>query len=252
VTFSFTDYALKTKLSGDFGVHTRAAVERIQRTHGLQLNGVIGPATPNEPQGMNATKRTRLLRVVAVTSLLSLTFSAYGASVKNPDVKLNSNPRMRYEITAAVKGALGAFEAIGGHVDYKVMNPACVPLTPYNGATVEPKKALPVVYERTGDGVYKGVVYVDQVQDEDYFGLGVCHWSIVGATADFHHGQVNFSPAIYLKDILAGTEVVRYFSLHSYENVSHDSIDVGAPSKSAYNEPERTFTITLKAAEKLQ
>ncbi len=201
---------------------------------------------------MNVTKRTRLLRILALTSLLSLTFSAYGASMKNPDIKLNPNPRMRYEITATVKGAPGAFEAIGGHVDYKVMNPACVPLTPYNGATVEPKKALPVVYERTGDGVYKGVVYVDHVQDEDYFGLGVCHWSIVGATADFHHGQVNFSPAIYLKDILAGTEVVRYFSLHSYENVSHDSIDVGAPSKSAYNEPERTFTITLKAAEKLQ
>lgn len=172
--------------------------------------------------------------------------------MKKPDIKLTPNPRMRYEITATLKGAPGPFETMGGRVDYKVMNKACVPLTPITGATVEPQKALPVAYEKVSDGVYKGVVYVDQIQDEDYFGLGVCHWSIVGVTADFHHGKVNFSPAIYLNDLLAEQEVIKYFSIHSYENVTHESIDIGAPDKSAYLDPSRTFTITLKAEEKAQ
>lgn len=189
----------------------------------------------------------------AITALLlSLTPLAYGATMKNPDIKLNPNPRMRYEITATVTGAPGGFESIGGSVDYKVTNPASVPLTPISGATVEPEKQLPVVFERVAEGVYKGVVYVDQIQDEDYFGLGVCHWSIVGASIDLHHDQVNFSPAIYLDDILSGTNFVRFFSLKSYENAGHARTDIGAPSKSAYDEPDRTFSITLKAAEKRQ
>lgn len=206
---------------------------------------------------MNVIRRTPLPRLACLAALLSLTFSAYGASMKKPDIKLNPNPRMRYEITATVKGAPGTFDSMGGHVDYKVVNPACVPLTPFSGATVEPQKALPVVYERVSDGVYKGVVYVDQVQDEDYFGLGVCHWSIVGVTADFHHGKVNFSPGIDVKDILAGADVVHYFSFKSYENAQKSygnedegRIDIGDRSKSAYDEPERTFSITLEAVEK--
>lgn len=184
--------------------------------------------------------------------LFSLTSLAYGATMKKPDIKLNPNPRMRYEITATVTGAPGGFESVGGSVDYKVTNPASVPLTPITGATVEPEKQLPIVFERVADGVYKGVVYIDQIQDEDYFGLGVCHWSIVGASVDFHHDQVNFSPAIYLNDILSGTNFVRYFSMKSYENAGHARTDIGAPAKSAYDEPDRTFTVTLKAAEKIQ
>jgi hypothetical protein len=206
---------------------------------------------------MNVIRKTRLLRVASFAALLSLTFSAYGASMKKPEIKLNPNPRMRYEITATVSDAPGAFEAVAGHVDYKVVNPACVPLTPITGATIEPQKALPVTYERVRDGVYKGVIYVDQVQDEDYFGLGVCHWSIVGVTADFHHARVNFSPGIDLKDILKGVEVVRYFSFKSYESATksrgtpdEERIDIGDSSKSAYDEPERTFSITLNAVEK--
>lgn len=186
------------------------------------------------------------LIVAAVLSLLSPII--YGASVTEPDVKLNPDPRMSYEITATVTGAPGTFESVEGSVDYKVTNLASVPLTRGSGATVEPQKRVPVVFKRVASSVYKGVVYLDQIQDEDYYGLGVSHWSIVGTSVDFHHNQVNFSPAIYLDDILSGTNFVRYFSIKSYENASRARIDIGAPSKAAYEEPSRTFAITLKTS----
>ena len=207
------------------------------------------PAVPTGDTEIRAWVPGRVKPSLIIATVLSLLSPhAYGASVTKPDVKLNPDPRMSYEITATVTGAPGTFESVEGSVDYKVTNLASVPVTHGSGATVEPQKRVPVVFKRVAAGVYKGVVHLDQIQDEDYFGLGVCHWSIVGTSVDFHHDQVNFSPAIYLDDILNGTNFVRYFSIKSYENASRDRIDIGAPSKSAYDEPSRTFAITLKAS----
>lgn len=190
-------------------------------------------------------------RAIALPLSLLLTLPAYGEAMKQPDVKLNPEPRMRYEITATVHGAPGPFERIDGHVDYEVSNPACVPMTPVMGATVVPRKRVPVTFARSGDGQFRGEIYMDYLKDEDYFGQGVCHWAVVGATADFHHREVNFSPAIYKDDILGNREVVKYFSKRSYEHADSERIDVGANDTSAFNDAAATFTITLHAAERL-
>lgn len=42
---------------------------------------------------------------------------------------------MRYEITMAIQGAPGPFDAVSGFVQYKVSNDHCVPLTRVIGAT---------------------------------------------------------------------------------------------------------------------
>jgi len=189
-----------------------------------------------------------LLRIVSTTMLL-LTASGC-ASIKEPDIKLNPNPHISYEIVAKVLGAPGDLETRSGHVEYQVMNPACVPMTPFSGATLEPRKSLPVAFERIGDGDYAAIVYLDQMQDEDYFGLGECHWSIVAVSADFPHGKMDFSPALYQKHILSGANVPWYFSFKSYENSDDERTDGGDLSKSAYNDPGRTFAITLTATKR--
>lgn len=190
-------------------------------------------------------------RACALLLAFFLTVPAYGEAMKQPDVKLNPQPRMRYEITATVHDAPGPFERIDGHVDYEVSNPACVPMTPVMGATVTPRKRVPVTFTRSGDGQFRGEIYMDYLQDEDYFGQGVCHWAVVGATADFHHRAVNFSPAIYKDDILGRHEVVKYFSKKSYEHADNERIDIGANDSSAFVDAAATFTITLHAAERL-
>ncbi|MDF3981087.1 hypothetical protein P3W24_03470 [Luteibacter sp. PPL201] len=170
--------------------------------------------------------------------------------MKQPDVKLNPQPRMRYEITATIHGAPGALDAIEGHVDYEVSNPDCVPMTPVMGATVVPQKSVPVTFRRTGDNVYTGEIFLDRLQDEDYFNQGVCHWSVVGVAAAFRHGQVSFSPSIYKKDILGKHDVVKYFSHASYEHAERQRIDIGANDPQAF-QSNATFSITMHAAERL-
>ncbi|NID13963.1 hypothetical protein [Luteibacter yeojuensis] len=171
--------------------------------------------------------------------------------MKQPDIKLNPNPRMRYEITMTVKGAPGSFDSIDGYADYKVSNPASVPLTPITGATVEPERHEPIEFKRVGDNVYKAEVYVDKFLDEDYFGQGVCRWSIVAVSAGLISGPITFSPSIFSKDIFASSSVTRYFANGSYTDRRMERIDIGADSPKAYKLPDDTFTVTLEAAEKL-
>jgi len=186
----------------------------------------------------------------AITALLlSLTSLAYGATMNNPDIKLNPNPRMRYEITVTVENAPGPFDRVEGTVDYKVANRECVPLTPVVGATVVPQKRVTMQLTPVGNNVYRGYLFADLMQDEDYYGMGVCHWTVVGANADFSHAIIDFSPAIFKEDILKNGAVKKYFANESYTDLDMKRVDIGEDSPDRYKDREHTFSITIKAEE---
>ncbi|SEW00535.1 hypothetical protein SAMN04515660_1707 [Luteibacter sp. 329MFSha] len=182
-------------------------------------------------------------------TLFALSLQAHGAPMNKPDIKLNPHPKMRYEITMTVEGAPGPFEKIEGHVDYHVSNPNSVPLTPFSGATVEPQADAPLTFEHVGGNVYKAFFYADRFLDEDYFGQGVCRWSVVGASASLVHGPVRFSPAIMHKDIFERGSVKRWFANGDYRDAKVNRIEIGADTRNAYKKPDETFSITLKATE---
>jgi hypothetical protein len=183
---------------------------------------------------------------------MSLSTLVYGAPMKHVDVKLNPNPRMRYEITMTIDHAPGPFERIEGSVDYKVTNEHCVPMTGFEGVTIAPEKRLPVDFRKVGDNVYKGDVLVDALQDEDYYGMGVCHWTLVGAGASLSANKTDVSPSIFLKDILAGHAVVRFFAEKFYHNTEMPFIDNGEPDASRFKDPGKTYSITLQARESIK
>ncbi|MGY3231878.1 hypothetical protein ACVWWJ_003362 [Luteibacter sp. HA06] len=183
--------------------------------------------------------------------LLSLTSLAYGATMKNPDIKLNPNPRMRYEITAVVQGAPGPFDRIEGAVQYKVTDRQCVPLTPITGAAQFPEKRVPIELHRVDDHTFKGDLYVDLLRDEDYFGMGICHWNLIGADVSFKVNELYFSPSLFHDELIAGKPVIRFFSDRSYELSATQRVDTGNSHREDFKEDaDRTFSIELTAKEK--
>jgi hypothetical protein len=152
---------------------------------------------------------------------LALITSACGSPMKNPDIKQNPHPRMRYEITMTIQGAPGPFDSVDGFVQYKVSNDRCVPLTPISGATLPPEKSVPIEFSHVSDNVYKGTLYADLLQDEDYFGLGVCHWAVVAATASLKVKKADFSPYLFADSILKQSSETLYFSKKQLEAASH-------------------------------
>jgi hypothetical protein len=192
------------------------------------------------------------LRTKAALAALSFTaYSAYSAAINKPDVKLNPQPRMRYEITIKVDNAPGPFDRVEGVIDYRVSNENCVPLTPVTGATVAPEKRVPIVLTHSGGNIYKGEIYADLLQDEDYYGKGVCHWSVVAASANLYVKQVDFSAPLFHDDLLKGKPVTRYYSNRSYATTQLDRVDTGESDPTQYqDEANTTFSITVQAAEK--
>lgn len=188
------------------------------------------------------------LPFVAAMSLACLPAApAHAAATHSVPAQPNPDAKQRIAIIATVNGAPGPFDRVDGHADYRVGNPACVPLTPVTGATVVPEQRLPVPFQQQADGAFRADIVVAPFRDEDYFGQGICHWALVGVVADFHHGPVDFSPAIGLADTESPRTIVKHFSNSSYRNADHARIDIGADKPAAFNNPQDTFTIQLRA-----
>jgi len=182
---------------------------------------------------------------------LGLVTSACGASMKTPDIKQNPHPTQRHEVTMMIDGAPGAFDAIESYVKYQVMNPQCVPMHEGSGATPTIEKSVPISLTKTGEHSFKGSFYSDLLQDEDYFGMGVCRWSVVATGARLKVRSVVFSPDLSKTDIESHQPDVTYFAKESFsaQNAASD-VEVGSEVTPFITQhPDKFFSVTLTVGE---
>ena len=199
------------------------------------------------PRGKRRPHRTPLIWLAL---LLATSTTAFGHPMKQPDIKLNPTPHKRYDVILTIDGAPGPFDTVTGVVDFKITNDRCVPLTPVIGATLAPEKRVPLALTRIDDHVYRGSFYADMLQDEDYYGMGICHWGVVGASVDLKVKKVDFNPAIFMSEILARKPVTRYFAKRSYLYADIERVDIGNASRADFlQDAHDTFAITLQAEE---
>ncbi len=96
--------------------------------------------------------------------------------------KQNPSPKQAYRVILNVADAPGPFAVIEGFAQYTA--PECTYiLNEAAGATAHPEKLIPVTYTKVDERTYAGIVHTDAMQDEDYFGKGVCHWNLVVVSA---------------------------------------------------------------------
>lgn len=123
----------------------------------------------------------------------------------------NPHPVQRYELTFTLHDAPGPFDAVTASAAYEIANKECVPRQPVSGANPAPAPVIPIDVERVGDNTYRGYVYLDLLKDEDYYGLGVCHWQLVSAGPDLKINGSVFGDGLMLDDIEAGKVARGYF-----------------------------------------
>lgn len=189
------------------------------------------------------------LRTSVIIGSLALPCSACSATMSQTDIKENPTPKKRYEITATVEGAPGPFDRIHGIADYRVTNDLCVSPTPIMGARIVPEKRVDIDFRHDHDNVYRATVYLDLLQDADYFGKGPCHWNLMAAGIELTHATVTFSASLFHDDLLAGKTVPRFFAEASYAKAKPDRLDTGIADRAQFHGTGGLFWITLKAEE---
>lgn len=165
---------------------------------------------------------------------------------ENP--KKNPHPVKRYEVTTTTK-VTGPWDVVKGRVFFDVTNVECTPEDKFLGVHKIPKDVvIDFDMTRVDENTWKGYFYRDSIQDEDYYGLGVCHWDTSSAAAVFVAHGVTFTSSDVLDVFLHKGPQTNYFRKSFYED--HSSTVDNVPGFSAINpqvvqHPDAFFPITV-------
>ena len=208
------------------------------------------------------------LMTAAVFSVLSL--NACGGSEKSMSIQeqteakfqLNPHPKQAYRLKIKINDAPGPLKLMGNmSVGYKAENCSYI-INHIEGAPANPEKRVKTVIRQLGEFEYETVVYADAMQDEDYFGEGICHWKPEGfgvafkATGSPDETKFNFGD--FLDDLIEKKMLVKYYWKWAYPyskredgSLYSDSVDFGIVSPEIYSpeEHKKMFTITVTLEE---
>lgn len=149
---------------------------------------------------------------------------------------LNPSSRDAREFRVVVKDPPVRFTEANASVQYDVVNAAeCGKKNRLSGALPGIRSSEPVELTKISDTEFKGVVFGDLIQSEDYFGEGVCRWEMVQASVGFRASTDPFATwlvaSLDADDIGKNVTQITYFWSGHYPNAEIDNFaDYGNPS----------------------
>lgn len=174
---------------------------------------------------------------------------------QHPRTHLNPHPKMRYDITLTIENAPGPFDSVEGRMQYEVRNPECVPesgIPVMNPMRLPPKASPRITFQKLADGTYQGTIFADYFLDENYFGLGTCHWSLIAITTELKINKLSMVSHLMPEPLFAERAVTTYFARKDYlsnDTIERFSIGATAPSKYPPELQDGIFSVTLTPKE---
>jgi hypothetical protein len=198
---------------------------------------------------MNHTMTLRTTVALLFTFALTTGCSMTHGDPKNP--KKNPHPVKRYEVIATSE-APGPWDSVKGYLSYEVVNPACTPEDKFLGVHAIPQDVgHDIEMTRVDEKTWKGYFYRDFMQDEDYYGLGICHWDATSVGGVFVvHGET-FGSGDTLEMLLNKGPQTQYFKKSDFLNRSLTDGGYGttATDPEVAKHPDVFFPITVTVKE---
>jgi hypothetical protein len=168
------------------------------------------------------------------------------------DIRQNPHPTQAYEITVEVRDAPGAFDAVAGSAIFRVSNQNCSPQDPLSGVRQVPTSFRSTKFEPWGHDRYRATVHLDLLEDDDYFGMGICHWRFDGFVVSLQAHGVSFGSDMLADRIRAQTSDTWFVSKELFHRFDIKDMSVSAVPLSDYIAQHRGefFSITVTAKER--
>jgi hypothetical protein len=153
-----------------------------------------------------------------------------------------------------IDDAPGPFDSIEARVQYQVMNSRCVPMLPGSGATPTLSKAMPLSLVRLDERTYRGSFFADLLQDEDYYGMGICHWEFIATSAALKVNSTTFRPTLFMGPTDPDKSSATYFAKVEYEDTTPGEHNSTGTVKTPYvtEHPDKFFSVSIDAQTELQ
>lgn len=176
--------------------------------------------------------------------------SAQARGAAEPVARLNLHPTQAYVVRLHTDAAPGAFDEVVGDVLYQAGPPRCLEWKDrWAGVTVEARHRQPFAMHAVDATTYEGVVYLDQLVDEDYYGLGVCHWSVNVMTVELRKNGTLFTASV--PGDPQGGEQATYIPIRDYnEAAAGHGPDAAATTTNPQVFGVPTFTLTVNAEQR--
>jgi hypothetical protein len=178
--------------------------------------------------------------------------------------KLNPTPTQAYEVRVTLANAAdlssaadgkSPFTLVDGVAQFDASNAArCGKSNALSGSVPTMSSHEPFRLSRVSATEYVGTVHADMLLDEDYYGRGVCHWTLTEARvvvrAQTDIADTRFVAALPAEKLLAADSRTRYFWKGYYPRFEQGQFaDYGRLQLDAVpaNRRSEFFSITLTA-----
>lgn len=138
-----------------------------------------------------------------------------------PDVQARQNPAPKrvYVLALRFTGLPAAVTRLSVTANYEVDNLDCVPVDytkAIGGIRLPPEQRIELTLQKIDDNTYATTVSEDAFLDEDYYGLGVCHWALGTASVHFHSPATQFVGGISADQLTAEAEVTEHYLVRDF------------------------------------
>lgn len=217
-------------------VHGRSRVLSVLRTDRF---------TRHVPDAFGLAGLYRMARRLVPVTILDLLFSlaAYSGDMEEHKFRPSSRPRLRYTLELEIQDARGPFDRLSALAQFDVINAKCLPEQAIPGARITPRKQNPISLFSTTTGKYEGAFYLDADQDDNYFDLGVCYWSLTSINVLTTKRRIPYTIHVISESDKISQSSKRYFSKKIHENLTSHFVDNGSTAHLSIKNPKTAFSI---------
>lgn len=181
--------------------------------------------------------------------------TAANAPVAVPDIRPTPNPapKQTYVLTLRFAGLPAALAEIAATADFEVENRECVPYDfarAAGGVRLPPRHSVALDLRKVDDTTWTAELHEDALNDEDYYGLGICRWALNTATVHFHSAATHFVGGIAADRLAAEAEVTDHYLVRDFaQKPAPMDVVFGEESPDFYQSsvgPQFTLTISAR------